>query len=61
MLDIMREDPAEFIQLLQQARLNDDIEVTHYASTAMMEFKGSSKSTFKGRKGATAHPRTKSA
>lgn len=37
MLDIMHEDPAEFIRLLQEARLNDDIEVTHYASTAMME------------------------
>lgn len=37
MLDIMREDPAEYIRLLQEARLNDDIEVTHYASTAMME------------------------
>lgn len=37
MMDIMREDPAEFVELLQQARLNDDIEVTHYASTAMME------------------------
>jgi hypothetical protein len=37
MMDIMRQDPGEFIRLLQQARLNDDIEVTHYASTAMME------------------------
>lgn len=37
MMDIMREDPGEFIRLLQEARLNDDIEVTHYASTAMME------------------------
>ena len=37
MMDIMRQDPGEFIRLLQQARLNDDIEVPHYASTAMME------------------------
>lgn len=37
MMDIMKQDPDKFIKLLQQARLNDDIEVTHYASTAMME------------------------
>lgn len=37
MLDILHQNPAQYIQLLQQARLNDDIEVTHYASTAMME------------------------
>ena len=37
MMDIMRQDPDKYIRLLQQARLNDDIEVTHYASTAMME------------------------
>ena len=37
MVEILRQDPNQYIQLLQQARLNDDIEVTHYASTAMME------------------------
>lgn len=37
MLEILHQNPAQYIQLLQQARLNDDIEVTHYASTAMME------------------------
>ena len=37
MIEILRQDPNQYIQLLQQARLNDDIEVTHYASTAMME------------------------
>lgn len=37
MMDIMKQDPDKYIKLLQQARLNDDMEVTHYASTAMME------------------------
>jgi len=37
MMEIMRQDPGKFIKLLQQARLNDDMEVTHYASTAIME------------------------
>lgn len=37
MMDILHQNPGEYIDLLQQARLNDDIEVTHYASTAIME------------------------
>ncbi|MEG2570458.1 MAG: hypothetical protein RSA70_03395 [Clostridia bacterium] len=37
MVDILHQNPNEYIRLLQQARLNDDLEVTHYASTAMME------------------------
>lgn len=37
MVEILHQDPNQYIQLLQQARLNNDIEVTHYASTAMME------------------------
>jgi len=37
MRDILHENPNEFIKLLQQARLDSDIEVIHYASTAMME------------------------
>ena len=37
MIEILHQDPGQYIQLLQQARLNDDIEVTHYASTAIME------------------------
>ena len=37
MMDILHQNPNEFIQLLQQARLDSDIEVIHYASTAMME------------------------
>ena len=37
MLDILHQNPGEYIELLQEARLDDDIEVTHYASTAIME------------------------
>ena len=37
MMDILHQNPDEFIRLLQQARLDSDIEVIHYASTAMME------------------------
>lgn len=37
MIDILHQDPKQYIALLQRARLNDDIEVTHYASTAIME------------------------
>lgn len=37
MLDILHQNPDEYIELLQEARLDDDIEVTHYASTAIME------------------------
>lgn len=37
MVEILHQDPNQYIRLLQQARSNDDIEVTHYASTAMME------------------------
>lgn len=37
MLDILRQDPSRYVELLRQARLGDDVEVTHYASTAMME------------------------
>lgn len=37
MMDIMKQEPDKFIKLLREARLNDDMEVTHYASTAMME------------------------
>ena len=39
MLDILHEDPDAYVELLQEARLDEDIEVTHYASTAIMEIK----------------------
>lgn len=37
MLDILHRNPEEHIALLQRARLTDDTELTHYATTAMME------------------------
>ena len=36
-LSILTEDPAGYYSLLQQARLNDDSEVVHYASTALAQ------------------------
>ncbi len=35
--DILRRDPSRYVELLKVARLNDDMEVTHYATTTMME------------------------
>lgn len=37
MLDILHRDPLQFIDLLMVARFNNDIEVTHYATTTIME------------------------
>ena len=37
MLDILHQKPDEYVRLLQNACLDEDIEVTHYASTAIME------------------------
>ena len=37
MLDILHRNPNEYIGILQKARNSDDIEVTHYATTMMME------------------------
>ena len=36
-LDILRQDTAAYTQLLLEATMDDDIEVSHYASTALME------------------------
>ena len=36
-LDILRQDTASYTKLLLEATLDDDIEVSHYASTALME------------------------
>ncbi len=36
-LSVLTEDPAGYYHLLQQARLNDDSEVVHYASTALAQ------------------------
>lgn len=37
MLDVLNSDTAKYYALLEQARLNDDVEVVHYAVTAMSE------------------------
>ena len=34
-LSVLTEDPVQYYDLLQQARMNDDSEVVHYAATAM--------------------------
>ena len=36
-LDILRQDTASYTKLLLEATMDDDIEVSHYASTALME------------------------
>lgn len=37
MMDILHGNPEEFIELLQMTRTADDTELTHYATTTMME------------------------
>ena len=37
MLDILHQDPNQYTELLHHACMDDDIEVSHYASTAVME------------------------
>lgn len=37
MLDILRKSPEQYTELLHKACSDDDIEVSHYASTAVME------------------------
>lgn len=36
-LSVLAEDPVQYYDLLQQARMNDDSEVVHYAATAMAQ------------------------
>lgn len=37
MMDILHRNPEEYIELLQMTRTADDTELTHYATTTMME------------------------
>lgn len=37
MLDVLNDEPEAYIDLLNEARLDDDVEVVHYATTAMAE------------------------
>ena len=36
-MDILNDDPSKYIELLEKARMNEDVEVVHYAITAMDE------------------------
>ena len=36
-MDMLNDDPSEYIELLHQARMNEDVDVVHYATTAMAE------------------------
>lgn len=36
-MDMLNDNPEEYIELLHQARMNEDVEVVHYATTAMAE------------------------
>lgn len=36
-MDVLNDNPEDYIELLQYARLNEDVEVVHYATTAMAE------------------------
>ena len=37
MIDILHREPAQYLDLLKLARLNEDVEVTHYAATTIIE------------------------
>lgn len=36
-MNVLYDNPADYIDLLHQARMNEDVEVVHYATTAMAE------------------------
>lgn len=36
-MDVLTQNPEEYLNLLNQARMNGDVEVVHYATTAMSE------------------------
>ena len=36
-MDILYHDTGEYVDVLNRARMNDDVEVVHYATTAMVE------------------------
>lgn len=40
MMDVLQKGPKDHIELLQKARNSDDTELTHYATTAMLEIQG---------------------
>lgn len=40
MLDILRKNPDEYVDMLQRTKLSADPELTHYATTTIMEIQG---------------------
>lgn len=36
-MNVLNDDPSQYVELLKQARMNEDVEVVHYAITAMVE------------------------
>lgn len=36
-MNILNDDPSRYMELLEKARMNEDVEVVHYAITAMVE------------------------
>ena len=37
LMNVLNDDPENYIDMLKQARMNDDVEVVHYAITGMVE------------------------
>lgn len=37
LLDILRKNPEEYLNILERAKASDDVEVTHYATTTLLE------------------------
>lgn len=37
LMKLLNDDPSQYLELLQKARMNSDVEVVHYATTAMSE------------------------
>ena len=55
-MNVLNDNPEEYVELLKQARMNEDVEVVHYAITAMVELSkasgvGEASSDFAGRSG----------
>ncbi len=36
-MNVLNDNPEEYVELLKQARMNEDVEVVHYAITVMVE------------------------
>lgn len=37
MMDVLTDHPEDYIEILQMAKMNEDVEVVHYATTALVE------------------------